>query len=141
MTTPTLTGGAGFTEFNGSRNTVTREEILLDANLFTIKIPFLAAGSAGASENIGFFPKVRRVIITGVYDGTDAQIADFINEINAWINAGTQTERTYTSRFTGVKADNENANGQYTIKGDKFNYLSESGSPTTIGYSIEMVGE
>lgn len=128
MTTPQLTG---MTNFNGTSNTVTKEEIDFQANLMSFKLP-LSTAEGGINTNLGFFPKQRIIRIAGVFsDPDEADQKSFIDEFiggSGWINAGNISTKTYTTRH----------NHSYTVKCNGFKYITTEATPVHIEWEAEL---
>lgn len=104
---------------------VLEEDVTLDNRIISMPTPLRSANNATAAN---LFGKTRRVNIQGAFNGTDAQIKAFTDEMNSWADAGTQTTRTYTSKL----------GYSYTVMCAVFKYTSVNPG-TRILYVISMV--
>lgn len=130
-TTSILSGSSSFTNFNDDTlNSVRAENVRLEPNIFLLKLPSLDSGGATNNLGFGFMPKELRIIVTGRFSGSDAQVQAFIDEIYTnWAKSGIQSERTYTTRWSDA----------FTVMCDGFDYSSNEGSDSAIEWTMELV--
>ena len=111
----------GLTNFDSDANTVTSEQFNSDANLFYISLPIANpesyAGSIPLSENIPFLPKRKIFVVAGIFEGTESEIRDFVDEIEGEAMTPVQTVKTYTNAI-GKTYGCKVANFTYTLSNE-----------------------
>lgn len=109
---------------------VTSENIVVDNRLLNIPMPTASSDRAVVSSLLG---KTRKITISGIFYGTDAQIKAFITAVEAWVNVNGlykfQEGRTYTDSFSS----------SYTVLANDFDWTRSTDSPRSIEYTIDMI--
>lgn len=78
---------------NVYQNTVEKEVIDSDANMFNMKIPFFGADTG--SFSMSFLGKQRTITVQGTFTGTEADIRGFRAEIDTEIQLANQPDKFY----------------------------------------------
>jgi len=112
------------TNFNSVANSVASETINKDMNLFHFGIPLTSI-----SENISLRTPFSILELSGVFEGTEAEMLAFINEIDT-ASSTNQTEKTYTSGLGKT----------FDVKINNFTYTSEPNT-NLIGYTLQLYDE
>lgn len=105
---------------------VKSENINVTNNVLSFPLPLC---NTDANTAINIMGKVRNIIITGDFTGTESVQAAFIADIEEWINTGIQERRIYTSRH----------NNQYYVICTDFNWTTEEGVVGHMSYTMTLV--
>ena len=101
----------------------------IETNMFTTGIPSSGSDAAVSSNVLG---KVRTLSIKGVFEGEEADINVFIQQVEAWINesgfGNFQANKTYTDSF----------GNKYTVLASRFTWNRLDVSIGFIEYTLEM---
>ena len=109
---------------------VNSESIVIDNNLMNIPRPNVLPNSDTSTVSvINLLGKIRRITLSGIFEGTNAEITAFVDDIEDWVNDGRQSARTYTSSFSG----------SFSVLCDSFNYDYSIETPFHITWSMELI--
>jgi len=120
------------TAANGT-NIVEVENFNLDANLFNINIPGSNIDS-GININLGLLPKRRTFLVSGQFQGTEAQIGAFIKEIEDIAKESFPDELRYRSSWY----DSGTPTGQYYARINGFTYTRDQATYNILTYTVEF---
>jgi len=111
---------------------INEEEIQIDSKLLSVPRPL---GSTDNNTVSNLFGKARRITISGSHHGqgysvgtVDQNIAAFIADIEDWVNANTQSAKTYT----------DSVGNTYSVLCNVFRW-TRSAPGTQILYVISMI--
>jgi len=126
MTTPTLTGMSYFND--STKNSVEREIIDADANLFNIKIPGFGADTGNLS--ITFLGKQRLITVQGNFAGTDSDIANFRSEFDAQVMNPLSSDKNYQPSDGGTVI---------RVQVARFTVTREFSQPFKVTYTLDLL--
>ena len=105
---------------------IVRERNRITNRIISASLPLT---NTSGTRNVNLLGKKRLIIIQAILDGSNAEIATFIADIEEWNNNGVQSTRTYTNSF-GVT---------YNVICTDFEWDYTLISIRQIAYSMELV--
>jgi len=120
---------SGMTYFNdATKNTVEREVIDSDANIFNMKVPFSTADTGNLS--LTFLGKQRLITVTGTYAGTETDIKNFTVQMDDEVMKANQPDKYY------YPSDGRN---QIRVQIARFTCIREFIQPFKISYTVDII--
>jgi hypothetical protein len=123
-------GSAIFT--NNNLGTITSEKITKDSQLFHTPLP---QTDSKESLMLDIFGAKRDISISGIFNGTQAEITVFIKELDNMVNGNQALNKVYHSDY-GYGSEGD---GNYNVLIDRVSWETEQGAVTKLNYSIEML--
>ena len=112
-----------------SLGNVTSVQVTIDNSLIVLPTPSIADGTTAEVSVINLLGKTRRVSISGLFYGSEAEITAFVTDVNAWVNSGFQDSATFTSIHSG----------SFSVLCDSFSYSKNENTPNHISYNLELI--
>ena len=75
---------------------VFRERNIVTNRVISLTMPTL---DTSYTRNINLLGKKRIMLVQGIFEGSTTAIANFISDVEGWVNSGIQSTRTYTDSF------------------------------------------